>query len=174
MGVLILTVICLGFLAGAMLGGAHPSATATQSERITRRVTNGLGGVAAAGLLALVFPSVSSGPPPEISHEVVEIGSAAAWSEYMSAHAGEPVIVDFYADWCPPCRMTLPRINEAAAEGIRVVVVDVDLAPDLASRYQITAIPTVMLMKDESVLKRIVGVYTLNDLRDMWARGNAA
>lgn len=71
-----------------------------------------------------------------------------------------PVIVDFYADWCGPCKMLAPVMNEIAAEygdELKIVKLDVDNAKDIASEYAVMSIPTIILFKDGNEIERIVG-----------------
>jgi len=71
------------------------------------------------------------------------------------------VLVDFWAAWCMPCRMVAPIIDELASEyegRVTVAKVDIDSEGALASRYDITSIPTVILFKDGIEAKRFVGV----------------
>ena len=71
-----------------------------------------------------------------------------------------PVLVDFYADWCAPCKMVAPIVDEIAYRHIgRVLVakVDTDRAPDLAMRYGIRSIPTLILFRDGQEVERSVG-----------------
>jgi thioredoxin 1 len=69
------------------------------------------------------------------------------------------VFVDFYADWCGPCQMTAPIINELAEEvkEVKFVKVNVDENPDLASQYQIFSIPTFIIFKDGQPIHQFVG-----------------
>lgn len=72
----------------------------------------------------------------------------------------EPVLVDFWATWCPPCRMIAPFIEAAADEfagRARVGKLDVDQNPAIADRYGITGIPTLLLFKDGQVVEQRVG-----------------
>lgn len=74
--------------------------------------------------------------------------------------AGLPVLVDFYADWCAPCRMAAPILDEIAGEHVgRLVVakVDADHAPELSRRYGIRGIPTLLLFRDGAEADRLVG-----------------
>ena len=68
-------------------------------------------------------------------------------------HSEKPVLVDFFATWCGPCRMVAPVLDEIAAErdDIKVVKIDVDQEPDLASQFKVYSIPTLMVFKNGEV-----------------------
>jgi thioredoxin 1 len=73
----------------------------------------------------------------------------------------QPVLVDFWAPWCGPCKMLAPTIEELAGEfqgKVRVGKVNTDDNPQVASSYGISAIPTVMLFKGGAIVDRFVGV----------------
>ena len=71
----------------------------------------------------------------------------------------KPVIVDFYADWCGPCKMLAPIIEEIANENedIKVVKVNVDEAQDIAVKYDVMSIPTTVVIKNGQEVDRTVG-----------------
>lgn len=71
-----------------------------------------------------------------------------------------PVMVDFWASWCGPCRMLGPVIDELAAEadGYKVGKINVDEEPELAERYGVMTIPTVMVFRNGQPVKKSIGV----------------
>jgi len=81
--------------------------------------------------------------------------------------AKEPVLVDFWAEWCMPCRMVAPTVEELAADyagKVKVGKVDTDANRNTGIKYQISAIPTIMLFKNGEVIKKFVGVTSKGDL----------
>lgn len=81
---------------------------------------------------------------------------------------GKP-IVDFYADWCGPCKMFSPIVESVAEENedIKVVKIDVDNAQDLAIKYQVMSIPTIVVIKNGQEVNRNVGVVSKSQIVEM-------
>ena len=84
--------------------------------------------------------------------------------------AEKPVLVDFWATWCMPCRMLAPTIEELAEElegKVIVGKVDVDENPDLARKYRVASIPTLIVFENGAEVSRSMGVQAREDILDM-------
>ena len=79
--------------------------------------------------------------------------------EEQVLHSEKPVLLDFWASWCGPCRMVSPTIDEIAGErdDIKVGKINVDEQPELAGAFQIMSIPTLVVMKDGKIANRAMG-----------------
>lgn len=80
-----------------------------------------------------------------------------------------PVLIDFYADWCGPCKMMSPIIESVAdklSSKIKVVKINVDEENELAIKYEISNIPTLVLIKDGQVIRNLVGMRDQNELEE--------
>ncbi|MDT0317289.1 thioredoxin [Streptomyces millisiae] len=89
---------------------------------------------------------------------VTEVTDATFAEEVLGSDL--PVLVDFTADWCPPCRMIAPVLDEVAREEahrLRVVSVDVDHNPATAAAYQVMSMPTLMLFRAGEPVRSLVG-----------------
>ncbi len=81
----------------------------------------------------------------------------------------EVVFVDFFANWCGPCKMLAPSVEKLADEHpeVKVVKVDVDASPDLAMQYQVQSIPTLITFKKGQPVARELGFMSYEKLEDM-------
>jgi thioredoxin 1 len=83
--------------------------------------------------------------------------------------SSQPVLVDFWAPWCGPCRMIAPMVEELAGENsdsIKVVKMNVDNSQTTAGKFDISSIPTLMIFKNGEVVDRFVGAQPKNRLQE--------
>ena len=82
--------------------------------------------------------------------------------------ADQPALVDFWAEWCMPCKMIAPTVEELASEyagRVKVGKVDTDSSRDTAMKFGISAIPTLILFKNGEVAKKFVGMQQKSELK---------
>ncbi len=87
--------------------------------------------------------------------------------EEMLAGSDVPVLVDFYADWCGPCQMMVPileQVNAQLQNSLRIVKIDTEKYTALATQYQINALPTLVLFKQGQPVEKIEGVMQAEQL----------
>lgn len=83
--------------------------------------------------------------------------------------ADKPVLVDFYADWCGPCKMMAPIIDELSEKYdgvIKIGKINTDHNPNTASQYNVMTIPTMIIYKDGKIVDKLVGVVSKNVLTE--------
>lgn len=99
--------------------------------------------------------------------KAIEISSADFEKEVLKSDI--PVLVDFWATWCPPCRAMLPTVESLAEElegKAKVVKVDIDQSRDLAAKFGIVSVPTFNIFHDGDLVVNIVGSQTKQALKD--------
>jgi thioredoxin 1 len=101
-----------------------------------------------------------------VMENVVEITDSNFDQQVLKSN--EPVLVDFWAPWCGPCRMIAPLVEELAGENrgsIKVGKVNIDDNPGAAQNYGVSSIPTLMLFKGGKIVNQFVGVQPKNRLQ---------
>ena len=99
--------------------------------------------------------------------EIIKVNSQNFEEEVIKSE--KPVLIDFYADWCGPCKMLSPIIDEIAEENsdIKVVKVNVDDSRDLAMKYQVMSIPTLVVIKNGEEVNRSVGLIDKSQVANL-------
>ena len=103
-----------------------------------------------------------------VNEHVIELNDANWDAEVLKA--GEPVLVDFWAEWCPPCRALSPIIDELASDfagRLKVGKVNVDQSPGVAGRYGVRSIPTLLLFSGGEVADQRVGARPKAELQQL-------
>ncbi len=99
--------------------------------------------------------------------KVLHINESNFESEVLKSDV--PVLVDFWAEWCGPCKMLAPVFQELAEEtpNVKFAKVNVDDAGDLAAKFKIMSIPTLVLMKDGKPVKKSIGLISKQEMKDL-------
>ena len=87
----------------------------------------------------------------------------------------KPVLIDFYAEWCGPCKMMSPilkQVKDSLGEAISIIKIDVDKNQNLASKYQVRGVPTMMLFKEGKQLWRQSGVLQKEEIINVINKNN--
>ena len=103
----------------------------------------------------------------ESAMEILNVTSANFEEEVLKSD--KTVLIDFYADWCGPCKMFSPVVESVANENedVKVVKINVDNAQDLAIKYQVMSIPTVVIIKNGQEVNRNVGMASKSQILEM-------
>ena len=85
-------------------------------------------------------------------------------------NSNKPVLLDFWAPWCAPCRMVAPTVEEIASGRVDIKVgkINVDEQPELANKFGIMSIPTLVVMKNGKIVQRVSGVRSKNTILEMF------
>ncbi len=87
--------------------------------------------------------------------------------------SSEPVVIDFWAEWCGPCKMIAPALEEISSEmggKVKIAKVNIDENPELATQYGVRSIPTLLIFKDGEIVANKIGAAPKSQLSD-WISG---
>jgi thioredoxin 1 len=155
----------IGGCAGAVLG--HVGRCSSGTCPLTSTWWRGaICGAVLGAMLCFISGTKSPGSMKESNGNVKAIGESQFDAEVVRASL--PVVVDFYASWCGPCKVLSPLLDELAGpltNRIKFIKVDVDGAPALAQRFDIRAVPTLLFFKNGKIVDRTLGLLPEDALK---------
>jgi thioredoxin 1 len=122
------------------------------------------------GVLAFVlyFASNQGGETSAAASRNVKLIAAEQFESEVT-QAGKPVVIDFFATWCGPCRRLSPMLDDLAGpltNQVKFVKVNVDQAQELAQRWEVEGLPTLLFLNDGKVVDKVVGLPSREELRE--------
>lgn len=157
--VFILSGAVLGYVTAALFFGPNETGSA-----LGGRLAMGIIG----GLVGLWASSLAGGRVPIAwAAEVTQVKSSKRFEELLEASKEKPVLVEFYANWCIPCRRSASHLNALAKEGRAVAVVNIDEQAGLVRRYSIMGVPTTFVLYGGEVQGEVSGYLAEEEMREM-------
>lgn len=129
-----------------------------------------LGGMAGYWIALTLAPPIPAGDITW-AEPVRQVYNQAELEAVLTEDANRLTLVDFYANYCPPCHREAPSLNELAILGERIVVVNVERSPSLADRYEVIGLPTVLIFKDGEEVHRAIGYHSKRALQKLLSAG---
>ena len=125
------------------------------------------GGAIWGGLLASIIALTIFNKPPKVAdaQDILKVTTTTEFAT-MLTEAQQPILVDFYADWCGPCRNLAPLINKLSNDfsgRAKIVKINIDNAAELAQKYQISSIPCVIVFNQGKETDRFIGIKLYQD-----------
>ncbi|HOZ47860.1 MAG TPA: thioredoxin domain-containing protein [Candidatus Hydrogenedentes bacterium] len=157
--------IIVGGLAGYSVGARKNKATGEEASS-RQAIASALSGAVLGLILAMAAPYVL-GMTRTIawSGEVTPLTSQEDLDALVTKAGDKPVLLDFYASWCPPCRSMAPQVDKLAAEGHFVGVVNIEQALSLARSYDVEQLPTLVVLRGGKEVHRDEGYHGVGELR---------
>jgi len=159
---LMLTGVAAGYYAGVGIlkwresqeGGLLPIATAV------------VGGMLGYWVALSIAPPIPTGDIVW-AESVRQVLNQEELDTVLAENTENPTLIDFYADWCAPCHIEAPDLNEMADAGHRIVVVHVDRSPDLMERYDVSGLPTALIFLGDKEIHRAFGLHSKRALEKL-------
>jgi len=134
---------------------------------------------AVAGGMVGYWLALSLAPPlPEgdivWAAQVRQVFSQEELDSVLAEEPQESTLVDFYANYCAPCHVEAPSLNELAIAGHRIVVVNVERIPSLADRYDVTGLPTALVFRGDEEIHRVMGLHSKRALENLLSTGTGS